>query len=138
MVHSNPMARVDSDAALVRQGRHRPVMLRYALLRDPPTGRLDAPVWGIDCDSQGGYLRAFGPMGWLPPNKGQDVAFQLDANEFTLGVPSPLAFAFTALPQGRKQMSLPDDLKEVAGQPRLTPQPSFWYSSSAKPCNRQT
>jgi hypothetical protein len=121
VVTSSTLALVDTDAAMLRNGKHRPVILRYALLLDPATGRLDSLVWGIDCDSQGRYLGAFGPIEWLPPNKVQDVGLDVDRKEFTLGVPSELAFALTALPQGQKQIPLPEDLKSVAGQPRLTP-----------------
>jgi hypothetical protein len=121
VAHSPTMALVDTDAALVRDGKHRPVMLRYALLLDSMTGRLDTLVWGIDCDSEGRYQGAFGPIEWLPPAKVQEVPLDVDANEFTLGIPSPLAFALTALPRGQKQIALPEDLQVVAGQPRLTP-----------------
>jgi hypothetical protein len=121
VVNSRTLALVDTDAAMIRYRQHRPVILRYALLLDPMTGRLDSLVWGIDRDSQGRYLGAFGPIEWLPPSKVQDVALDVDAREFTLGVPSELAFALTALPQGQKQIPLTDDWKAVAGQPRLTP-----------------
>jgi len=121
VIKSRTLAVVDTDAALVRNGKHRPVMLRYALLLDPITGRLDSLVWGIDCDPQRRYRGAFGPIEWLPPNKVQEVALDVDAKEFTLGIPSELAFALTALPRGQKQIPLPDDWKVVASQPRFTP-----------------
>jgi hypothetical protein len=119
-VSSNTLAVVDTPAVMLRGNKHRPVILRYTLLVDPKTGHLDTVLWLIDKDDQGRYVGPSSPIEWLPENKVQEVVLHVDGNEFTLGVPSENAFAASTLPQGKKQIIFPDDLKPIAGQRRLT------------------
>jgi hypothetical protein len=119
---SNTMGIVDAQTVMVRGDRHRHVTLRYALLVDADNGRLDTLLWVIDHDQRGGYSGVGSNMEWLPANKQEDCILHVDANEFNaLGIPSDLAFAMNRLPQGEKQIPLPDDLKALAAQPTLTP-----------------
>jgi hypothetical protein len=120
VVTSDSLAVLDTPATLVVGNRHRPVRYRYALLVEAHTGRLDALVWRIDLDEHGRYAGAAGPIEWLPPSLIEDAALHVDRNEFTLGIASDIAFATYRLPPGQKQLPLTDDLKSIAGKPRLT------------------
>jgi hypothetical protein len=120
VARSDTLTLIDAPNWLQRDGKHVSVILRYAVLVDPDTGKLDTLLWVIDRDEQGGYRGAAGPMEWLPPNKQEDCVLHVDAKEFSLGVPSERAFALNRIPQGRKQVALPDSLKVLAGRMRLS------------------
>jgi hypothetical protein len=120
IARSDTMALVDAPGLLQRDGRHRPVVLRYAVLVDAATGGLETLLWVIERDERGGYKGTTGPAEWLPPNKLEDCVLHVDANEFSLGVPSENAFAMNRIPQGQKQVPLPDDVKAIAGRSRLS------------------
>jgi hypothetical protein len=113
-------ALVDTPAFMPRGRGHAPVILRYVFLVDADTGRLDTLVWRIDLDQRGWYQGVVGPIEWLPPNKQVDCVMQADLNEFTLGVPSERAFAILRIPDGQKQVAIPEALRTAAGAPRLT------------------
>jgi hypothetical protein len=116
------VAVLDTPAFMPRGKGHAPVVMRYAFLVDPATGKLDTLVWRIDTDGRGGYDGATGMIEWLPPNKMIDAELQVDPGEFTLGVPSERAFAVKRIPDGQRQFSIPDGLRSPAGLARLTPQ----------------
>jgi hypothetical protein len=120
VARSETSAIVDTPAYMLRGTRHRPVILRYALLVDAQTGRLDTLLWLIDRDNRGGYVGPSSPMQWLPPNKIQDCEMHVDAGEFTLGVAAEDAFAIMHIPRGVKEIPFSDDLKGLAAQPRLS------------------
>lgn len=120
IARSDTMMLIDATGLLQRDGKHHAIILRYALLVDAATGKLETLLWVIDRDERGGYKGAVGPMEWLPPGKMEDCVLHVDANEFTFGVPSDNAFAMNKVPQGQKQIALADDLKPVAGRMRLT------------------
>jgi hypothetical protein len=114
------VAVMDTPAFMPRGRGHAAVVMRYVFLVDAPSGKLDTLVWRIDTDGRGGYEGATGFIEWLPPNKLVDARMQVDLNEFTLGIPSEKAFAVTSIPGGRRQFSIPDGLRGVAGASRLT------------------
>lgn len=120
VARSDTMMLIDTYAALRRNGKNRQVVLRYALLADPATGRLDNLVWGIDKDGEGRYAGAFGDIEWLPKNKISDAKLYVDGDEFTVGIPSENAFAIVEPPKGQKQIAIPEELKTIAGSPKLT------------------
>lgn len=121
VVRSDTLVLIDASNLLRRDGRHQPVVLRYAVLVDPATGRLDTLLWVIDRDERGGYRGVAGPAEWLPPNKMEDCVLHVDGKEVSvLGVPSESAFAIERVPQGQKQVALPEDVKPIAGRMRLT------------------
>jgi hypothetical protein len=111
---------VDTPAFMPRGRGHGPVILRYAFLVDPDSGRLDTCVWRIDLDQSGRYLGAVGPIEWLPPNKQVDCVMQADRSEFTLGVPSEQAFAILRIPDGQHQFAIPEGVRAAAAAPRLS------------------
>lgn len=120
VARSDTMALIDAPGLLQRDGKHQPVVLRYALLVDAATGRLETLLWVIDRDERGGYRGVAGPAEWLPPSKLEDCVLHVDAREFSLGLPTENAFAMNRVPQGTKQVPLPDEVKPVAGRMRLS------------------
>jgi hypothetical protein len=110
------MALVDTPVVMVRGNRHRAVMIRYALLVDANTGRLDTLAWLLDRDDRGGFVGPSSPIEWLPPGKINDAVLRVDPNEFTLGIPSDSAFGLLRIPEGQKQIAFPDELKAVAAE----------------------
>jgi hypothetical protein len=110
------MALVDTPMVMLRGNRHRPIIIRYALLVDANTGRLETLAWLLDRDDRGGYQGPASPIEWLPPNKINDAVLRVDTNEITLGVPSDNAFALVRLPEGQKQIAFPEDVKGVAAE----------------------
>jgi hypothetical protein len=120
VARSRTMALYDTPALMLRAGRHRPVVLRYVLLVDPPTGRLDTLVWLIDRDGRGGYQGPSSAIQWLPPGKLEDCRLHVDGHEFVLGVATEKAFASSQIPQGQWQLDFPADIRVAAGQPFLS------------------
>ncbi len=112
-------ALIDAPGLMLRRGRHRPVVLRYAVLVEEATGKLDTLLWLLDRDG-GGYTGPAGPMEWLPPNKIEDCVLHVDSREFTLGNPTEKAFAVNSLPRGQKQIPFSEPIRGIAAQPRLS------------------
>jgi hypothetical protein len=112
-------ALIDAPGLMLRQDRHRPVVLRYAVLVEESTGRLDTLLWLLDRDG-GQYSGPAGPMEWLPPSKIEDCVLHVDRREFTLGNPTEKAFAVNRLPRGQKQIAFPEPVRGIAVRPRLS------------------
>jgi hypothetical protein len=110
------MALVDTPMVMLRGNRHRPIIIRYALLVDGNTGKLETLAWLLDRDDRGGYQGSSSSLEWLPPSKISDAVLRVDTNEITLGVPSDNAFALVRIPEGQKQIAFPEDLKAVAAE----------------------
>jgi hypothetical protein len=120
MARSNTMALVDTPVILVRNGQHRKSVLRYAFLVSERSGRLDTLIWMIDLDNQGQYAEASGDIHWLAPNTLVDCVMAVDADLFTLGVPSDIAFACVKTPQGERSLPLSSTFAPLAGLPQFT------------------
>ncbi len=121
VARSPTMAVLDAPNILLLQGKHRRVVLRYVLLVDPQTGRLDTLLWHLAPNEQGQHAGPVGPMQWLPANKVVDCVLHVDPGEFLLGFPTTIAFAMQRTPQGRQTLDVPDGLKSAAAQSKLTP-----------------
>jgi hypothetical protein len=113
-------ALIDAPGLMLRRDRHRPVVLRYAVLVEETTGKLDTLLWLLDKDEDGGPVGPAGPMEWLPPSKIEDCVLHVDSREFALGNPTEKAFAIHRLPRGQKQIDFPASIREAAARPRLT------------------
>jgi hypothetical protein len=125
VARSDTMVLFDAPALLQRDGKHDAVVLRYAVLVEASTGRLDTLLCVIDREERGGYKGAAATAEWLPPGKLEDCVLHVDGKEFSLGVPSEKAFAMNRLPQGQKQLNLPDDVRLLAGRLRLSHDMAF-------------
>jgi hypothetical protein len=119
VVRSDSMALFDAPVIMLRGGKHRPVVLRYAVLVDPKTGQLETVLWAIDQDSSLAYKGTFGDAEWLPPNKIEDRILHVDAKEFSFGLVTENALAMVKLYRGKKQLRFTKD-DRVAGRARLT------------------
>lgn len=111
---------VDAPVVMRRRQHNRFVNFRYLLLVDSNSGRLDVLLWLVDRNEAGDVLGAVGDIEYLPPNKIVDATLAVDDSQFTFGVPSDLAFGVTSLPAGRQKIAMPEDLRAIAGQARLS------------------
>lgn len=118
VARSETLAIIDTPAVMIRRGKHESVVFRYAVLVNPKSGRLETVVWEIDLDRNRYVASELTPQ-WLPPNKFDDVNLAVDLNEFTLGIPSEIAFATPQLPQGR-DLKFSDGFRELAAVQQMT------------------
>jgi hypothetical protein len=119
---TDTMAVIDAPIMLLRQGKHRPVMLRYAVLVDPRTGSLEMMMWAISQDDQGAYEGLISGCEWLSTNVVETRLLHVDASEFTLGLITENALAMVHWPQGRMQFEFPPESKRLAATPRPSQQ----------------
>jgi hypothetical protein len=120
VVRSDTMAIVDTPAIMLRDGKHRWAIIRYAFLVSERSGRLDTLVWMIDLDAQGRYAATVGEISWMPPNMIHDGVMHVDASYFTFGVPTDLAFACAAPPQTERRIPIPESLAPHSALPQFT------------------
>jgi hypothetical protein len=116
------MAVIDGPAMMVREHKHRPVIIRYAILVNPTTGRLDPLLWAIAQDDRGSYQGMFGLCEVLPPNKYADRGMHVDASEFAFGLITENAVALLQIHSGQTQITFTEDVKRLAGLPRYSSQ----------------
>ena len=121
VARSRTMAILDAPNLLVRDGKHRRMVLRYAILVDPNTGRLDTLLWLLEPEADDRYAGPLGPAQWLPESKLADCRLHVDTDEYILGVPTTAAFAMVHVPQGRQTLVIPETLEPIAAAARLTP-----------------
>lgn len=110
----------DSPSYMVVEGRHKPIVLRYAVLVEERTGRLNTLVWALAREADGKYSDPIGAIQWLPPNLTDDCILHVDGNEFSLGQPTEKAFAITMPPKGGKEIKVGDGLKPLVARPRFS------------------
>jgi hypothetical protein len=89
------------------------MVVRHAILASPTTGKVSTFVWLLDQGGGGGYTLADKGLRKLPPGCVEDRVLSVDANKFTLGIPSPDAFALAKLPPGIS-LGFSDAFKGVA------------------------
>jgi len=120
VVHGPSFALVDTPVTFRCGDKNRMIRFRYALLVDPPTGRLDVLVWRIG--SEGDQCSDLTRAVLLNPNTVDNADLIPDLTEFnTLGIPNDLAFGVDGLPPHRLEMSIPAEIRELAGRTRFTP-----------------
>lgn len=119
VAQSPSMLVFDSPSYLVVERKHKPVILRYALLVEKRTGRLNTLVWALGRE-EGKYSGPLGAIQWLPPNLTEDCVLHVDGNEFSLGQPTEKAFAAVKVPKGAKEIALGDELKPLVAQARFS------------------
>lgn len=109
----------DSPSLLLVDGKHKPIVLRYAVLIDAQSGRLNTLVWALSREA-GRYDGPLGAIQWLPANLTSDSLLHVDGDEFSLGQPTERAFAITTPPKGEKEIAVSDDLKALAARARFS------------------
>ena len=104
----------DADAILLRDGDHVARVVRHAILADPRTGRVSTFVWLLDPRPDGTFALADDdPPKVLPPGLHEDRQIDVDADRFTLGIPTPDAFALVRTPPGTP-FAFPAGLRPLA------------------------
>jgi len=121
VVRSRTLMVFDSPGLMASDGKHKPVVLRYAVLVDERTGRLNTLVWVLDRTERGDYGGPAGAIQWLPPNLTGDCVLHVDATEFSLGQPTEKAFAMTSAPKGEKEIAVGDELKSFVVRRQFSP-----------------
>lgn len=110
----------DSPCLMVVDGKHKAIVLRYALLVEEGSGRLNTLVWALAREDDGKYSGPLGAIQWLAPNLTGDCTLHVDGNEFSLGQPTEKAFAIVAPPKGKKEIKAGADLKSLIARPRFS------------------
>lgn len=110
----------DSPSYMHHENKHIPVVLRYAVLVEEKTGRLNTLVWPLARKADGKYSGPIGAIQWLPSNFSAECVLHVDGREFALGQPTEKAFAMTAPPKGRKEIVADDDWRSLAARPRFS------------------
>jgi hypothetical protein len=110
----------DSPSLMAVDDKHKPIVLRYAVLVEERSGRLNTLVWALRHEEDGKYGEPIGAIEWLAPNLTGDCVLHVDGNEFSLGQPTEKAFAITAPPKGQKEIKVGDDLKRLLSRPRFS------------------
>lgn len=109
---------VDTVGAFRVQDRNRMLPLRYAMLVDPPTGRLDSFCWLMDSDASGVSTMAMGDLQWLPQSLVFVPQLHVDASQYNfLGIPSDTAFCSSNIPPGQITMNIPPTAAIPLGKP---------------------
>jgi hypothetical protein len=87
--------------SVVRVGAdHVKRVMRHAIVVSPDTGKLATFVWLLADDGRGGYAAAETAVQLLPPEMREARLLSVKRDRFTLGIPSPDAFALVRIPQG--------------------------------------
>jgi hypothetical protein len=120
VARSATMLVFDSPGMMLRRQRHRPIVLRYAVLVEGRTGRLETLLWVLDREERGTFSGPTDPIRWLPHNLLGDCILHVDAGEFSLGQPTEKAFAMTDAPKGQKEIAADDDLKPLLARRRFS------------------
>jgi hypothetical protein len=119
-VHSPLFALVDTPVAFRCGEKNRMVRFRYALLVDTPTGRLDVLCWRLG--GEDGRCADPARAVLLPPSDIDPAELIPDPAEFkALNIPSELAFGVDDLPPHRLEVTIPAELRDLAGRTRFTP-----------------
>jgi hypothetical protein len=93
---------IDAPAIMLRDGKHREMIVRYYIWVFPENGNLGTLVWLLDSTPDQSELSiADTTIQLLPANMREDRVMHVDASKFNLlGIPSKDAFALVRLPQG--------------------------------------
>ncbi len=90
----------DAQSVMQAGREHARMVMRHALLVEPATGRLQTLVWLLN-KTPTGYVPAERELQLLPPNMQEARLLHVLKERFTLGIPSPDAFALVRIPQGK-------------------------------------
>lgn len=102
----------DAQSVMLAGNEHVKRTMRHAILVDPPTGRLATVVWLLT-KTQYGFEPSERSLQLLPPNMQEARLLHVLRDRFTLGIPSPDAFALVRIPQGTP-LSYTPDLQQAA------------------------
>lgn len=100
-VMSSHFAIVDIDAIMRFNQQNQPMMLRYALVLEPMTGKLHSLVWLLKPGKSRHQLAS--PIHELRENQVQVCPLFVDKSEYSWGFPSENAFAATHIPTAARK-----------------------------------
>ena len=104
------------------KGYNEEMVLRYAIIVDKHTGRLETFCWPIRVKDKK-LAGVAGNMQWLPPNHVIICPLWVDKREINfVGIPSDKAFACLTVPPGAHQIPLPQNVGELLSQESYTAQ----------------
>jgi hypothetical protein len=121
VLRTRTMLVFDAQGFVLYNKKHARMVMRHVILVSPRDGKLSAFVWLMGADSRGGYALAERVLQLLPPHMHEDRVLSVDANKFTLGIPSNDAFALAHIPQGTPVKFTPE-LGQLAVTRRFTPE----------------
>ena len=107
VARTSTMLVFDAQSTMLSGKDHVKLLMRHAMLVDPDTGRLRTLVWLL-AKGPSGYIPAEKTMQLLPPNMQEARLLHVLKDRFTLGIPSPDAFALVRIPQGQAIPFTPD------------------------------
>jgi hypothetical protein len=121
VARTSTMLVFDLNAFMLRNQKHRSMIIRHVILVSPTTGKVSTFVWLLGSDGGSGYALADKGLQKLPPSFREDRVLSVDGQKFMLGIPSNDAFALTKIPQGTS-LGFSEALKGVAATKQFTPQ----------------
>jgi hypothetical protein len=112
VARTDTMLVFDAQATMLFGKDHVKRVMRHAIVVDPDSGRLATFVWLLT-RTPSGYAPSEGVLQLLPPNMQEARLLHVLKDRFTLGIPSPDAFALVRIPQGTSVPYTPQ-LQQVA------------------------
>ncbi len=92
---------IDAPATMLVGNEHKERIIRYLIWVAPRTGRIGTTCWALDkTQPPMAYQVADDTFQFLPPNMIENRVLNVKRDYFTLGIPSPKAFAMVRVPQG--------------------------------------
>lgn len=111
---------IDAPAIMLRDGKHRDMIVRYYVWVFPENGNLGTLVWLLDRSSEDdSYRMADTTAELLPANMREERVINVDADQFILGIPSKKAFAMVEIPQGIS-FAISDEMKTIGAKKNYT------------------
>ena len=114
-VASTPnMTIIDMSQYVLRDGEHRKMTVRFAILVAKASGKLGTLAWPLEHRADGSYRLAHSEMRFLPARMQEDRLVSVDGDRISFGAfPKDDAFALAKFPKGRP-VSFTEELKKVA------------------------
>jgi hypothetical protein len=111
-------ALIDAPAFMYRDEKHKLMIVRFFVWVSPD-GKVGTCSWLLDKVGNGQYVMAEDTFQYLPPKMVENRILHVDGSKFTLGIPSPDAFALVSIPQGRAY-PVTEAMKELATKSTYT------------------
>ena len=106
---------IDAPATLLRDGKHREMVVRYYIWVFPENGNIGTLVWLLD-PAKSQLQVADTTIQLLPANMHEDRIMNVDKDQFNfLGIPNKDAFALVQIPQGTP-FEMTEEMKAVASE----------------------
>jgi hypothetical protein len=121
VLRTRTMLVFDAQGFFLYNKKHARMVMRHVILVSPRDGKLTTFVWLMGSDGRGGYALAESALQLLPPNYHEDRVLSVDANKFTLGIPSDDAFALARVTQGTP-VKFTSTLSQLAATRQFAPE----------------